>query len=323
MTNPFADRDSGFLTTYSVCVIGAGGFIGSHLVDAFLSEGFRVRALSRKLPGLLNSNAESHPCFSAYNVDICNELDLKETIKGFDIVVHLANSSLPHSSNLNPINDVSTNLVGSLNVINACIKNNVKKLVFISSGGTIYGNPITVPIDESHPTNPTCSYGINKLATEKYLQLYGNLYGLNYGILRLANPYGGRQRLDTGQGVVPAFLRKAIRSEPLEVWGDGTVVRDFLYISDVIRAIVLACQYDGNEKIFNIGSGLGLSLNQLIDFIEDLLSTKLNVVYKDARAFDVPTNVLSIQKATSHLNWIPTISPKEGLSLYYEYLLQH
>ena len=147
--------------------------------------------------------------------------------------MHLASSSLPQSSNLNPQDDILTNLIGSLNVIDACISNKVKKLIYISSGGTIYGNPLYVPIDESHPTNPSCSYGINKLATEKYLNLNAQLNGLNYVSLRLANPYGERQRLDTGQGVVPVFLRKAIHSEPLEVWGDGTVVRDF-YISQTL-----------------------------------------------------------------------------------------
>ena len=125
---------------------------------------------------------------------------------------------------------ISTNLIGSINVINACINNNVKKLIYLSSGGTVYGDPISVPIDESHPTNPSCSYGINKLATEKYLSLFNKLHELNYIILRLANPYGDRQRLDTGQGVVPAFLRKAIRSEPIQVWGTELLSEIFIYI---------------------------------------------------------------------------------------------
>ena len=323
MTIPVVNRYSTILHGQSVCVLGGAGFIGSHLVDAFLGEGCRVRVLSRNLPGLLNSKALSNSNLIAHNVDISNGLDLIHALKGCDIVIHLASSSLPQNSNLNPKHDVSTNLIGSLNVIEACITNNVKKLIYISSGGTVYGNPIYVPIDESHPTNPSCSYGINKLAIEKYLHLNDKLCDLNYVILRLANPYGERQRLDTGQGVVPAFLRKAIRSEPLEVWGDGTIVRDFLYISDVINAIILSCIYDGSERLFNIGSGTGLSLNQLISLIENILGSKLNVVYKDPRPFDVPTNVLSIQKASTHLDWVPIVQPQVGLKLFYQYLLNN
>jgi len=323
MTTPLPNSLSNSLQSQSICVIGGGGFIGSHLVDAFLGEGCQVRVLSRKLPGLIDLAARSNPDFNAHSVDICNASALNDAVNGSDIVVHLASSSLPQNSNLNPKDDVSTNLIGSLNVIEACISNNVKKLIYISSGGTVYGDPISVPIDESHPTNPSCSYGINKLATEKYLCLYSKLHDLNYIILRLANPYGERQRLDTGQGVVPAFLRKAIRSEPLEVWGDGSIVRDFLYISDVIRAILLSCKYEGRERLFNIGSGVGLSLNDLILLIEDILGSSLNVVYKNSRAFDVPTNVLSIQKASKHLYWSPIVPPKTGLNLFYKYLLHH
>ena len=323
MTNPLIYRYSELLKDKIVCVIGAGGFIGSHLVDALLAEGCRVRALSRKLPGLLDSTVLRNPNLDVFTIDIRDDKLINDTIQGADIVAHLASSTLPHNSNLNPKDDISTNLIGSINVINACINNNVKKLIYLSSGGTVYGDPISVPIDESHPTNPSCSYGINKLATEKYLSLFNKLHELNYIILRLANPYGDRQRLDTGQGVVPAFLRKAIRSEPIQVWGDGTVVRDFLYISDVIRAIIMSCQYNGAERLFNIGSGEGLSLNQLIHLIEDIHGLKLNVVYKSPRPFDVRTNVLSIERASNHLNWLPVISPEEGINLYYQYLLNH
>ena len=323
MTRLFDDDRSSSLQRTTVCVIGAGGFIGSHLVDALLEQGCYVTAVSRKLPGLIEFDALSNSNLTLHCADIRDSSSLDTAINTADIVVHLASSSLPQSSNLDPRDDISNNLLGSLNIIESCIKYNVKKLIYISSGGTVYGNPTFVPISECHSTNPTCSYGINKLATEKYLQLYNKLHHLNYIILRLANPYGDRQRLDIGQGVVPSFLGKAIRAEPLEVWGDGAVVRDFLYISDVIRAVILACQYNGSEKLFNIGSGVGLSINQLISLIEDILGFKANVVYKSSRAFDVPTNVLSIKKAATYLNWSPTVSPQKGISKFYQYLLNH
>ena len=212
------------------------------------------------------------------------------------------------------------NLVGGLNVINASLKAKVKKLVFISSGGTVYGTPQYIPITENHPLNPICSYGINKLGVEKYCYLYKEIYDLNVVILRLANPYGDRQRLVSSQGVVPAFLDRAISGKPLEIWGDGSTIRDFLYISDVINAILQACFYNGSEYIFNIGSGSGVSLNDLVRAIETEFHQSLDVIYKPSRGFDVPINVLCIKRAQSLLNWSPKISIAEGLSRFRSYL---
>ena len=151
--------------------------------------------------------------------------------------------------------------------------------------------------------------------------MYRDLSDLNSVILRLANPYGYRQRLDHGQGVVPIFLKRAITSCPLEVWGDGSVIRDFLHIYDVIEAVKLASLYEGSEYIFNIGSGNGLSLNELISIIQNIANKKLDVIYKESRSFDVPTNVLSIKKAEEYLNWSPTISALEGLTSFYNHLV--
>ena len=213
-------------------------------------------------------------------------------------------------------------ICGSLNVLECAVKNKVSKVVFLSSGGTVYGNPVFTPIAETHPTNPICSYGINKLAIEKYCFLYQQLYGLDTVILRLANPYGERQRLDSGQGVVPVFLGRALRNQPLEIWGDGSTIRDFLYISDVIDAITSACLYeaDGSQNLFNIGSGKGISLNELIFLIEKVVDKKLDIVYKSSRSFDVPSNILSISKAQEYLAWYPKVSNEDGLRRFFSYL---
>lgn len=302
-------------------VVGASGFIGSHLVDALLAEGYRVRALARHLPGLISAPAQRHPALSLHPLDMADRLGLEQALTNADVVVHLASGSLPQSSNRNPHADVGVNLIGALNLLEAARSAAVPRLVVVSSGGTVYGVPQQVPIPEDHPTDPICSYGITKLAVEKYVALYRQLYGLDGLVLRVANPYGERQRLEASQGVVPVFLGKALRAEPLEIWGDGSTVRDFLHISDVVAALVLACRYQGPERLFNVGSGSGLSLKQLVQLLECELDRPLEVRYREARSFDVPTNVLCIDRARRCLGWTPQVSVAQGLQRFHRSLI--
>ena len=295
-------------------VTGASGFIGSHLVDGLLSAGYRVKALGRHLPGLIAPAARTHPNLSLVSVSLADRLALQQTLEGADLIFHLASGSLPQSSNRDPHADVQVNLLGSLNLLEASRLTGVKRLVMVSSGGTVYGIPSVVPIPESHSTDPICSYGITKLAIEKYVALYRQLYGLEGLVLRVANPFGPRQRLDAAQGVVPVFLGKALRHEPLQIWGDGSTVRDFLDVADVVSALLAAADYQGKESLFNIGSGQGLSLNQLIALLEVQLNRSLEVEYLPTRGCDVPTNVLCIDKAHAFLGWSPKISVADGLS---------
>ena len=296
-----------------VSIIGASGFIGSHLVDTLLVRGYEVRAISRTLPGLLSKSSLKSTSLSFFSLDIQNYECLKRAVSGSDYVFHLACSTLPASSNLDPRSDVSVNLLGTLNLLDICVEEDIKRLVVISSGGTVYGVPRFVPITEEHPTNPICSYGITKLAIEKYVSLYNKLYGLNGIILRVSNPYGERQRFDSSQGVISIFLRQALQSHPLKILGDGSSVRDYLYISDLIDSLHAAMLYEGSEYLFNIGSGNGLSLIDLVNEIENLLERSIEVVYAQKRDFDVPSNILSISKAKSCLSWVPKVSISEGL----------
>ena len=294
-------------------VTGASGFIGSHLVDGLLSAGYRVKALGRHLPGLIAPSAQTHPNLSLVSVSLADRLALQQALEGSELVFHLASGSLPQSSNRDPHADVQVNLLGTLNLLDASRLTGVRRLVMVSSGGTVYGIPQAVPISETHPTDPICSYGITKLAMEKYVALYRQLHGLDGVVLRVANPFGPRQRLDAAQGVVPVFLGKALRHEPLQIWGDGTTVRDFLDVADVVTALLAAAQYKGAESLFNIGSGQGLSLNQLIVLLEQQLNRSLDVQYLPSRGCDVPTNVLCIDRAKEALNWAPKISVAYGL----------
>ena len=294
-------------------VTGASGFIGSHLVDGLLSAGYRVKALGRHLPGLIAPSAQTHPNLSLVSVSLADRLALQQALEGSELVFHLASGSLPQSSNRDPHADVQVNLLGTLNLLEAARLTGVKRLVMVSSGGTVYGIPQAVPIPETHPTDPICSYGITKLAMEKYVALYRQLHGLEGVVLRVANPFGPRQRIDAAQGVVPVFLGKALRHEPLQIWGDGSTVRDFLDVADVVAALLAVVRYKGAESLFNIGSGQGLSLNQLIALLEQQLNRSLDVQYLPSRGCDVPTNVLCIDRAKEALNWAPKIPVADGL----------
>ena len=293
-------------------VLGGGGFIGSHVVDGLLARGHAVRVFERP-------RVPQYRTFSPVEAlewvegDFQSASMVEDAVQGCEVIVHLVSTTLPKNSNDDPVFDVESNVVGTLRMLHAASTAKVRKIVFISSGGTVYGVPQVVPIPESHPTEPRVSYGIAKLAIEKYLALFQSLHGLDHVVLRVANPYGERQRVDAAQGAVAVFLDRALRREPIEIWGDGTVVRDYLHISDVARAFLRAIDYSGEPRVFNIGSGSGCSLNELLAAIERLLGRPVERRYLPGRGFDVPRNVLDITCARDVLGWAPKVSLDDGL----------
>jgi UDP-glucose 4-epimerase len=248
---------------------------------------------------------------------------VENAVSGCDIVYHLVSTTLPRSSNENPVYDVETNVIGTLHLLEAIRKHKAKKVIFVSSGGTVYGIPEGTPIKESHPTEPICSYGIGKLAIEKYLSLYHLLHGVEYCVLRLANPFGERQRVSAAQGAIAVFLHKALRNEVIEIWGDGSVTRDYFHVSDAVSALIRVLSYEGNARVFNIGSGVGRSLNEVLAAIDSLLGTPVRRVYLPSRAFDVPVNVLDVSRAADLLGWKPQMTFIEGLSRTAQWLSQN
>ncbi|KTD14154.1 UDP-galactose-4-epimerase [Legionella gratiana] len=300
------------ISDLNILVLGANGFIGSHLVDSLVEQGCSVRVLARTTSTHSTNIHSKHVQY--IRGDFVKELDIANAMQGCDICFHLISTVLPKTSNLDPIFDLETNLVGSVKLLNHAVKSGIKKIIFLSSGGTIYGTPLYLPIDENHPTNPICSYGITKLAIEKYLALYNQLYGLDYTILRLSNPFGERQRINSMQGAVAVFLGKALSNEPIEIWGNGTVVRDYIHISDVISAMLQSITYVGAEHIFNIGSGQGISLNEVLDEIERVTQFEVKRRYTEGRVFDISTSILSIERAIKELKWAPKVSFTEGLT---------
>ncbi|MFZ5569094.1 MAG: NAD-dependent epimerase/dehydratase family protein [Thermodesulfobacteriota bacterium] len=293
-------------------VLGGKGFIGSHLVDGLLKKGFDVRIFDR--PHLESLEPEPRTEGVEYmEGDFTSVSDMGEALAGCDVCYHLVSTTIPKSSNADPAFDVETNLTGTVRMLSLAVQTGIKKIIFISSGGTVYGIPQYLPLDEAHPTNPICSYGITKLAIEKYLALYQRLHGMPYIVLRLSNPFGERQRTLARQGAVAVFMGKILRGEPVEIWGDGSVVRDYVYIGDVVEAMILALEYGGAERIFNIGSGTGMRLLDVLEAVEQVTSIAAERVFKEARPFDVPSSVLAVERAGMELGWKPRTTFPEGL----------
>jgi UDP-glucose 4-epimerase len=298
---------------YKRCLIlGGKGFIGSHLVEAILLAGMSVRVFNR-LGAQSLIPPKLYPQIEMFEGDLADPVSLAAALDGCDVCFHLISTTIPKTSNEAPAYDVQSNVLGTINLLEQARKTGLKKIVFLSSGGTVYGIPQYCPIDELHPTDPLCSYGITKLAIEKYLALYRALYGLDYAVLRVSNPYGEGQRVTATQGAVAVFLGRALNEEKLVIWGDGSVARDYIYIGDVICSLMSVMNYSGNKHIFNIGSGVPTTLLELIAAIELVVGKKVALEFLPARSLDVPTNVLDIKQAKTELDWAPKVSLSDGL----------
>lgn len=299
------------MPTMKILVLGGNGFIGSHVIDEIIASGHEAIVMDR----YPESFRAPHPDVVYYKSDFGNLGELESVLDAgrYDVVIHLVSSTTPQSSNDDPIFDVQTNLVESIALLGICVKHKVRKVVFISSGGTVYGVPQISPVTESHPTLPQCSYGITKLAIENYLHLYYLLHGLEYVVLRVSNPYGTRQDPHRKQGAVAVFMYKMLIGEDITVWGNGSVVRDFVHVSDVARACLAAAESPFIGTC-NVGSGTGLSVRQLIATLQEVTGKIANVNWLESRAFDVPEIVLDCSRAERELSWHPKIELISGLT---------
>jgi UDP-glucose 4-epimerase len=236
-------------------------------------------------------------------------------VRSQKLVFHLASDSIPETSNRNPTADLFRNVGSTLNLLDLCCAEGVDKVIFASSGGTVYGVAQGESvINENAPTNPISAYGVTKLTIEKYLAVYKRLHNLDYHVLRISNAYGPGQSPHKRQGLVATILHRALTRQTLEIWGDGEIVRDYLHIRDVARAFLYATQYKGDFRVMNVGSGVGLSVNRVIKDIEVALGdTAISRRYVPGRVEDVPRNVLDIALIGSETSWRPEISWTEGL----------
>jgi UDP-glucose 4-epimerase len=297
-------------------VTGASGFIGTALLDLLDRRGHRVTALSRRNPPQRPTSAAAW-----LKIQSLANTHWEPLLEGIDVVYHLAWSTVPHSSNADPIGDATDNLLGTLRLLEAVRRIGKVRFVFPSSGGTVYGKLSIIPVEEGHATRPTCAYGVSKLAVEKYLAFYTQLGWLDGVALRISNPFGPYQMPSRGFGVIATFMARAMKNEPITMFGDGSVVRDFLFIDDVAEAIVTAGEASGGYDVYNIGYGVGHSLNDVVTELEFQLGRSLSVKYTAERDFDVPISVLDISRARAQLRWAPRVSFRDGIGATLRHLM--
>lgn len=295
-----------------VLVTGGTGFIGSFVVEALLLNGHEVLVIAngRQLPVYLEKLSNQ---ITYYQGDFGETDILEKALPGCDAVIHLAWSTVPKQTKGATAYEFSSNIPGNINLIEKCIDYKVNKFIFISSGGTVYGIPDQIPITELHGLNPISNYGLGKLTMEKLLYLYNYTHNIKYTILRVSNAYGERQNLYKNQGVIGVWLKNILQQKKIEIWGDGFVVRDYVYVKDVATAVLNALMQVKEKSIYNIGGGKGYSLNDIVAAINTGLGISVEVDYKPSRSFDVPVNILDISKAKKEIGFQPTICLSEGI----------
>lgn len=294
----------------NILVLGGAGFLGSKIVEALLESGHTVSVFDKYCEKPNNTN------LTVIQSKFDDIHSLEKALRNIDIVIHLISTTVPSTSNEQPVYDVEGNLVNTLNLLKLMNEAGVKRIIYFSSGGTVYGKPNQLPIRENHPTNPICSYGIVKLAIEKYLQLYQDLYGFNVTILRPSNPYGIGQRNTGVQGVIAAIMHRALSEETIIIWGDGSVERDYIYISDVVSACMAVINQNASG-LYNISTGHGVSVNQLINITEKIIAKPIRVKYESKRNFDIERVILSNELAKNELNWSPKVDLEQGIARYF------
>ena len=294
-------------------VLGAGGFLGRALCRALDKAGAVVHAFGRTAPS--PHVPGSYPPELTTTGAFEDGGTLSSALRGQEIVFHLVSSSLPDQSNRQPAEDVTREVLPTIRLLELCRPAGVRKVVFASSGGTVYGIPQELPTPETAATAPISAYGINKLTVERYLGLFRHLQGLEYQVLRLANPYGPGQSPFKRQGVVAVMLHRALSGGTVEMWGTGAVTRDFIHVDDVAAAFLAAAAYDGPHRIMNVGTGQGRSLDQVAaDLAEVLDLPNLSVVRRSGRAADVPVSVLDTRLIHHETGWLPRVPWMRGLA---------
>lgn len=292
-------------------ILGAGGFIGRSVTKALSAAEAELILFDMRF------TEEQRNHFRCVKGDFSSPADLEPVLKrGVDTVIHLISTTVPATADKYPAADVRGNLLNTLELLDLCVREKVRRVIFISSGGTVYG-PLDRAAKEDDPCCPVCSYGIVKRTIEEYLGLYYRLKGLEYLILRVGNAYGAAQTAKKPQGVIGAFLHRIVEGKPIEIWGDGSVVRDFIHVDDIARSFVAAFQYKGSEHVFNVGTGQGYSVKHVIELIESTIGKSVAFSYHPQNSLDISMNVLDITRIQRETGWKPIISLGQGISRVY------
>jgi UDP-glucose 4-epimerase len=295
-------------------ILGGNGFVGRHVALLLARTGHCVTIVSRTPPAF-SFPTEVASCIVQKELELASA-DWDDLVTGVDVVHHYAWGSTPASANANPTGDLLINVTATLGLLESLKRRGGGRVVFSSSGGTVYGTLKRAPVSEDALLAPINAYGAGKATAEIYLKLYRALYDLDCRIARIANPYGAGQNVRRGVGAVNTFLHHALTGQPIVMWGDGEVIRDYIHISDVASCLVtLACApLSDVDFVFNVGTGIGTNLNKIVTNIETVLGHCIRVTRTPARSFDVPISVLAIERARHVLGWSPRISFSDGIA---------
>lgn len=302
----------------NIVILGAAGFIGTNLtIELAKNTSNRITLVDKNR--LYFSQDVMADNVKIVESDLSLNMDYS-VLENSDVVYHLVSTNVPTTSNQHISQDIETNVLFSSHLFEACVKYEVKKVVFISSGGTVYGRESACPLSEETPTNPISSYGVQKITIEKLLYLYNYMYDLDYRIIRLANPYGPYQRPNGILGAVTTFTYKALKGDEITIYGDGSVIRDFIYIDDAVRGILNIANGENKHHTFNLGCGYGTSIREVLESIKIALNCELNVAYKPGRAVDVPVNYLDISRYEKYYGSLKSISLEDGIKKTAEFM---
>jgi UDP-glucose 4-epimerase len=304
-----------------ILVLGADGFIGSNLIKSLQKEKkYQLFAFDLFCDGVSKNIHSFGSDLTMVPGNFLNKDDLKKAIQDIDYVFHFVSLTTPGSSMNDPLVDIKTNLEGTINLLEECVKAGVKRVIFASSGGAIYGNQIKDRFSEDNPTNPISPYAISKLAIEKYLEYYRIHRGLDYLILRYSNPYGPGQNLMGTQGIIPIFLNLIKTGMPITVYGAGKNIRDYIYIDDAINMTKLIFNKETEFRLYNIGSGESVSVNKVLEIIKEVTKKKIKINSKPARDADVKKVLLNSERIRTEIDYHKTTLIKEGIEKTWEWV---
>lgn len=303
-----------------ILITGAAGFIASHVADAYIKEGHEVVIVDNLSTGFIRN---VNPKARFYQMDICDPqlAEVFESEKPELVNHHAAQASVPLSIS-NPLRDVKTNVEGLVNVLQCCVQSGVSKVIFISSGGAMYGEATEYPTSESYSPKPLSVYAINKIVGESYLYFYNHQYGLDYTVLRYANVYGPRQVSHGEAGVVSIFIEKLLKGETPSIYRypneECGMLRDYVYVADVVKANITALT-KGSGEAYNIGTGVETSTLTLFNEIESQLKTGIVPIFGEARKGDLQRSLLNSQKANRELGWSASFNLTQGITNVIKY----
>ena len=294
-----------------ILVTGGAGFIGSHVVDQLVEAGHEVVVVDNLSTGRITN---LNPKAKFYQVDIrSQELEKVFEAERPEVVDHHAAQMDVRKSVAEPVYDADINILGSLNLLNMAVKYEVRKMIYISSGGAVYGEPEYLPCDEGHPIKPLCPYGATKYMVELYLYMYQQMYGLDYTIIRYPNVFGPRQDPAGEAGVVAIFTGNMLKDRPVTIFGTGEQVRDYVYVGDCARANLMVLE-KGSGRVYNLGYGVGTTVNQIFNALKEITNYGQAAVYGEAKAGETFRIYLNAARAAEELGWKPTVSLEEGLT---------